>query len=405
MPARKKPSYLHHAPTGQARVRIDGKDHYLGAYNSPESLERYEELLTAWLRKREFSKFRLTIDELVLLYLDFAIGYYVKDGQPTSEIHDIRGAVRHLVRLFGRERARDFGPLKLKRVRDEMVHVGWCRKTVNAQVHRIRRMIRWAVENELVPAETLTAVSAVAGLRRGRTQAPDRPPIQPVSDEVVNATVPHLPDLVRDMVRLQRLTGMRPDEVCSLRPCDIDTTGNVWRYRPVSHKTQHHGRQRVIPIGPQGQVILARYLVKCTSTNFLFSPAESERQRRSRLHVNRKTPKSYGNTIGTNRKTDPQRKAGARYTSNTYRKAIERACEKAFPVPHEIKDKPELVNRWKRNHAWAPNRLRHTLATEVRAQHGLEAAQLILGHANADVTQIYAERDLEKAAAIMAQLG
>ena len=42
---------------------------------------------------------------------------------------------------------------------------------------------------------------------------------------------------------------------------------------------------------------------------------------------------------------------------------------------------------------WAPNRLRHTRATEVRKQFGLEAAQVILGHAKADVTQVYAERD------------
>ncbi len=42
---------------------------------------------------------------------------------------------------------------------------------------------------------------------------------------------------------------------------------------------------------------------------------------------------------------------------------------------------------------WAPNRLRHARATEIRRTYGLEAAQVILGHAKADVTQVYAERD------------
>ena len=46
---------------------------------------------------------------------------------------------------------------------------------------------------------------------------------------------------------------------------------------------------------------------------------------------------------------------------------------------------------------WHPNQLRHTAATEIRRQFGLEAAQVIFGHAKADVTQIYAERDTEKA--------
>lgn len=30
MPKKRKPSYLLHKPTGQARARIDGHDHYLG---------------------------------------------------------------------------------------------------------------------------------------------------------------------------------------------------------------------------------------------------------------------------------------------------------------------------------------------------------------------------------------
>ena len=34
---------------------------------------------------------------------------------------------------------------------------------------------------------------------------------------------------------------------------------------------------------------------------------------------------------------------------------------------------------------------------EVREKYGLEAAQACLGHARADVTQIYAERDFKKA--------
>jgi len=405
MSVKKKPSYLLHRPSGQARVRIDGKDHYLGVFDSSESHERYNDLITAWLRKQQFSKFTLTVDDLVLLYLDFATGYYTKDGIPTSEITDIRGAVRHMVRLYGRTRACDFGPLKLKSVRAEMVKAGWCRNSINKQVHRIRRIFSWGVENEIVPGEILPALKAVAALKKGRTTAHDRPPIQPVSDNAVNATLPFLSSVVADMVRLERVTGMRPGEVCCIRPRDIDRAANVWIYRPASHKTQHHGRSRVIVIGPQGQAILSPYLDNRGLAEYVFAPVESERQRRAEMHAKRTTPKSYGNAPGTNRRADPQRKAGMKYTSNTYRKAIERACLKAFPPPAEIKNNPELVKTWNRTHTWAPNRLRHTLATEVRAQHGLEAAQLILGHANADVTQIYAERDLVKASVIMAKLG
>ena len=54
---------------------------------------------------------------------------------------------------------------------------------------------------------------------------------------------------------------------------------------------------------------------------------------------------------------------------------------------------------------WTPNQLRHNRATEIRNRYGLEAAQTILGHSHADVTQIYAERDFELARQIMRDVG
>ena len=51
MPKKKKPAYLHHKATGQARCRIAGKDHYLGEFGSPESRERYEELIAEWFAR------------------------------------------------------------------------------------------------------------------------------------------------------------------------------------------------------------------------------------------------------------------------------------------------------------------------------------------------------------------
>ena len=54
---------------------------------------------------------------------------------------------------------------------------------------------------------------------------------------------------------------------------------------------------------------------------------------------------------------------------------------------------------------WHLNQLRHTSATEVRRQFGLEASQVVLGHSKADVTQVYAERDQALAADVMRQIG
>jgi integrase len=226
----------------------------------------------------------------------------------------------------------------------------------------------------------------------------------PVDDAVVDATVPHLPPVVADMVRLQRLTGMRPAEVCGMRPADIDRTGEVWEYRPRSHKTAHHGHKRVIFIGPQAQTVLLRYLARDPEAH-CFRPVDSEAKRLAVRNANRKTPMCCGNTIGTNRKRRPKKSAGDQYSTLSYGRAVARACLKAFPVPEEIAGDPQAAVTWNKEHHWFPNQLRHSAATEIRKKFGLEAAQTVLGHSKANMTERYAERDQGLAANVARQIG
>ena len=90
-----------------------------------------------------------------------------------------------------------------------------------------------------------------------------------------------------------------------------------------------------------------------------------------------------------------------------------RACDRAFPHPTltqvrkrdlTAEQRAELL-AWRKSHRWHPHRLRHTRATEIRRRFDTEAAQVILGHSKPETTQIYAERDLEKARTIMAAIG
>ncbi len=55
--------------------------------------------------------------------------------------------------------------------------------------------------------------------------------------------------------------------------------------------------------------------------------------------------------------------------------------------------------------SWHPNQLRHSAATSLRKQFGLDAARVILGHSSPVVTEVYAELDREKACSIMAKIG
>lgn len=383
-------------------VTLNGKDHYLGRWNTKASRAEYDRLTGEWLAGGRHllpgdKEAGLTIAELVLRYWKFARTYYRKDGRPTGAISGIRVALRILRKTYGDAAVADFGPLALKALRTKMVNLGQSRRYVNDNIDWIRRVFRWGVAEQLVPPRVYQALRALPGLRRGRTEAREAPPVRPVADHVVDATLPHLPEVVADMVRLQRLTGCRPGEVCIIRPCEVDTSGDVWTCRPESHKTEHHGRDRVICIGPKAQDVLRPYLLRPAEC-YCFCPQESERKRLALRHEKRQVPLHYGNRPGTNCKRKPKRRPGERYDTNSYRRAIHRAVELANRKRKE-QGETELLAKW------GPNRLRHSAATEIRKQFGLEAVQVTLGHTTADVSQIYAERDLGLAIEIMRKIG
>ncbi len=281
----------------------------------------------------------------------------------------------------------------------------------------------WGLEEEFIPATVYDALKHVAWLKKGRSPARETDLIQPVAEGTVNDTLPHLPRVVADMVRLQLLSGARPGEICALRPCDVTRgTNGVWTYRPASHKTEHHGRERRIFIGPEGQSVLGPYLDR-DAESYCFSPAEAEAERSAARRAARQSPMTPSQRM----RTAKGRALRDRYVKDTYNRAIARGCEIAFGMPEELRYAGRTVARqkgltedqqsrekerlqaeaaaWRAKHCWSPNQLRHTRATAIRERYGLEAAQTVLGHSDPRVTEIYAERDFAMAARIMQAIG
>ncbi|WP_437185244.1 hypothetical protein SH668x_002343 [Planctomicrobium sp. SH668] len=129
------PKYSLHKATGQARVCIDGHDHYLGIFDSQESKRKYRELVDRWLRMQNARQFpEMTLASLALLYNDHCAAYYVKSGKPTSEPSSVRAALKPLLRLFRSHSIADLTPTKLRNVREVMVKSGITRYTVNKHV-------------------------------------------------------------------------------------------------------------------------------------------------------------------------------------------------------------------------------------------------------------------------------
>jgi integrase len=186
-----------------------------------------------------------------------------------------------------------------------------------------------------------------------------------------------------------------------MRTGDIDRTGDVWTYRPSAHKTAHHGKTREVFIGPKGQEHLRPFL-RAKPAAFIFDPREAEAERSEKRREERKSPLTPSQ-VKRDRRTDPATNKGERYTVGSYRRAIARACDKAFPLPADIE--LDKVADWRRAHRWHPHQLRHNAATHLRKLHGIEAARVILGHESAETTHIYAEQDLQKAREIMGKVG
>ncbi len=397
---KKNPSYCHHRASNQAYVTLPGPPKpqvvYLGTYDTAESRAEYDRVIGEWLSRgrsvalETTSKTdnRIIIGELLDRYLDHCESFYVKDGKPTKQLDLIKCAFRPLNRLYGSTIAEEFGPIALKTVRDEFIKEELCRNECNRRTRLIIQAFSWGVENELISASKVQAMREVETLKRGRCKAKDHPAVKPVADGVVDAILDHVSPQIRAMIEIERLTAMRPDEVVSMTTGCINMSGSVWEYCPAHHKTEHHDKERIVPIGPKAQAIIKPWL-RPNLSEPLFQPCESMAEYRSKIRAKRhsKVWPSHAARLAAKRVAKPERCPADRYTVSSYRVAIHRACNKAG-VPR-----------------FNPNQLRHLAATKIRRESDIDTAKAVLGHSNLATTEIYAEADMAKARAVMLKLG
>jgi integrase len=292
--------------------------------------------LPAW--PREPSPALLSIAELIERFWGWAKVYYQRpDGTPTGYADVCKAALRPVLRLFSKTLVAEFTPQGHKLVRAEMVRMGWCRNHFNAAIRRVRRCFKWGVEEGIVPHGTYGAISAVCALKKGRTECKEKELPGPVSEEHIAAVMPHVSKLLAGIIQVMRLSGCRPGEVIRMTVEEIDRSDpGCWLYRPSQHKTAHRDKSRLIYLGPKCVEVITSRLVKA----------------------------------GTGRVF--------KITKGGLKRAIDKACDRAG-IPR-----------------WQPNRLRHSHATAVRKAFGVEASQVMLGHAHVNMTELYAERDGER---------
>jgi hypothetical protein len=186
-----------------------------------------------------------------------------------------------------------------------------------------------------------------------------------------------------------------------LRPIDIDMQNPAcWIYRPARHKTEHHGHERTVFIGPKAQEVLHPFLGTKLDA-YCFCPVEAERDRNVRRRENRKSPLTPSQR-GRKPKARRKRAPGDRYDTHGYRRAIARGCAAADRAAH--KDNPKIPEDQVIIPPWSPNRLRHNRATELRP-YGLDVTKTVLGHSKVETSQVYAEKDVRAAMDLVARIG
>lgn len=408
--ARKKnaiPSLTLHKPTGQGRVRINGRDFYCGAFGSRECQERYAELIREFAREKTVAELPtrrkavklgkgLLVAELVADYAARRIltRYVDADGKLTNEGQNQQKILRDFREAIGTLPVADVTGVSLMAVRDVWIKRGLKRGTVNRYLSIVKRLFKWGLANELVPPDVFAKIDAVDPLARGDDGVVENGKVKPVAKEHVDAILPYLPSPIRAVVKLQSLTGARGGEILIMRRKDIDMTGDVWWYQPESHKTAHHGKERLIPLGSNAQSILAPFLDR-PDGRYLFRPAEAVAERAARKREDRKTrvqPSQQARAANAK-----GRKYQENYSSNSYRQAITYAI-RAANRDHKAAGLDPIPE-------WHPHQLRHAAATAIRKTYGVEVASVMLGHSSVAMTELYAEKNRDLAQRVASEIG
>ncbi len=168
MPVKSVPSYRLHKPSGQARVIIDGRHVYLGKFNSPESRQNYARIVAEMSLASPLTEQAslhppialLLISEVLVKYLEFAEVYYDANETSSKEFRAMIDAVAPVNEMYGDSTANEFGPLKLKLIRQYLINQDLCRTEINKRIGRIKRIFKRSIRSE--------------GIRTGQTSSRER---------------------------------------------------------------------------------------------------------------------------------------------------------------------------------------------------------------------------------------
>ena len=125
-----------------------------------------------------------------------------------------------------------------------------------------------------------------------------------------------------------------------MRRCDIDTGGVLWLYRPSHHKNSYRGKSRTIVLGPKAQELVRGFFTPILA-DYLFNPVKAIEEKQVELAAKRKSkrPPSQVARGVARREKGLGRFFREKYSRSSYGLAVDRACDRAFPLPATLSQK------------------------------------------------------------------
>lgn len=385
---------------GRERVWWGGRWHDLGPEGSAEARAEYGRLAALWA----VSPGAPALDPDDYLVSELCADYLAsEDSPPPDSLHRSRVvlAVKLLLEHHAATPAGEFGPNDLRAWQTWMCGLMGKRKpeekrfaitTVNYNVDAVRRIFKWGVSVERVPADKLVALRTVPRPKIGSAR-PARV-VDPANPAHVKAALPFMLPPPRAMVVLQLAAGARPGEVMNMTPAEVHRGGvlnvpgagrhdldklGVWAFVPKKHKLTWKGKPRVLLFAGQAKEVLAPYLDRDPDAP-CFSPRDAIAGQQADRKANAKGPAKPEVAIVPARISD-------RYNCKTYWRAVTRACKNAGVPP------------------WFPYQLRHLAAAEIQELYGIDAVKALLGHHTKTMSEHYAGLAVREAAKVAQSRG
>ena len=174
-----------------------------------------------------------TVNDVIDRWAAHAAAYYTGGSKEAAD--SVRG-MRLFRDMFGTRPVETMTHPDMIAYRNALAEQGYVRTTVNKYLGFVKRMFAWALDERIVSAQVKAETTAISQLKRGRGNVKECSPVSAVPDDYVEKTCAELAEPLADMVRVHRLCGARPDEMCQLAWPLVERRGKIWAYRPGNHK-------------------------------------------------------------------------------------------------------------------------------------------------------------------------